>query len=214
MADLSQFAVGNADVSGLDPTFARQLNAFLAASPGIQVYSAYRSPEKQAGLWSRALDKYGSPEAARKWVAPPGRSFHGRGLASDLRFSGQEAIDWAHANAGDYGLNFPLSNENWHIELAGARGNRQPQATPPGGPSSAPPVTGASQSNDANPQPLALAAVTPGADVAQSSSLGRGPGGGLFNAENMTTDAFLHDYFSGINPIRGLVMNKLAGLFA
>src|SRR5690606_28212272 len=31
------------------------------------------------------------------------------------------AREWAHANAPNYGLAFPLGHEPWHVELAGAR---------------------------------------------------------------------------------------------
>lgn len=86
----------------------------------VSVSSGYRSPERQAVLWQNALRKYGSAAAARKWVAPPGKSNHGRGLAADLKYHGisPEAV---HRRAGAYGLHFPLSNENWHVEPISAR---------------------------------------------------------------------------------------------
>jgi hypothetical protein len=55
-------------------------------------------------------------------VAPPGNSQHNHGNAADLGYLSPDALEWAHTNAGKYGLAFPLKNENWHIELAGARG--------------------------------------------------------------------------------------------
>lgn len=141
MVDLSQYltggAAGRADsLSGLNPQFQSALAQMFAAAPQgyLQIKSAYRSPELQAQLWDDALAKYGSPEAARKWVAPPGNSQHNHGSAVDLGFAGPEAIDWAHANAGNYGLAFPLSNENWHLELAGARGGGGAAPAAPGGP--------------------------------------------------------------------------------
>src|SRR5690606_34774935 len=73
-------------------------------------------------LWEQALQKYGSPEKARKWVAPPGRSFHNHGTAADLKFLNDAAKAWVHQNAGQFGLAFPLANEPWHIELHGNRG--------------------------------------------------------------------------------------------
>ncbi|MFI0843975.1 tape measure protein [Mesorhizobium sp. IMUNJ 23232] len=108
-------------VDNLDNDFAERLSAFLAAAPGggITINSGYRSFQRQAELWQAALIKYGSPEAARKWVAPPGRSNHNRGGAADLGFSSSAVATWAHANAADYGLNFRLGNEPWHIESAG-----------------------------------------------------------------------------------------------
>lgn len=115
--------------SGLDQGFASALsNMFAAAPPEIaqhlRITSGFRSPERQAQLWQDALQKYGSPERARKWVAPPGRSNHNHGHAADLKYLDPSATTWAHENAGRFGLAFPLSNENWHIELAGRRGGK------------------------------------------------------------------------------------------
>jgi len=140
VVDLSQFltggAAGRADsLSGLTPQFQSALTQmFAGAPPGLQISSAYRSPELQARLWQDALAKYGSPEAARKWVAPPGNSQHNHGNAVDLAFANDAAREWAHANAANYGLAFPLANENWHLELAGARGGGATPAPAPGTP--------------------------------------------------------------------------------
>jgi hypothetical protein len=129
-----RYAVGGAtrpdSFTGMNPQFRSSLERMFTEAPPdiqsqLQVYSGYRSPERQAELWKNALAKYGSPAAARKWVAPPGNSKHNLGFASDLRFGSDAARQWAHANAAKYGLAFPLSNENWHIELMGARGQKQ-----------------------------------------------------------------------------------------
>jgi hypothetical protein len=104
------------------PQFGSNLQRFIAASPGITVGSGYRDVTRQGQLWQRALAKYGSAAAARKWVAPPGHSFHNKRLAADLQFASPAARQWAHDNAARYGLSFPLGNEAWHVELLGARG--------------------------------------------------------------------------------------------
>ena len=131
--DLSQFAVGGAQrpdsFTGLDPQFLSALQAMIGGAPpeiqqNLRIMSGYRSPEKQAELWQGALQKYGSPEAARKWVAPPGKSFHNKGGAVDLKYASDAARKWAHENAGQFNLHFPLSNEDWHIEMAGSRGGQ------------------------------------------------------------------------------------------
>lgn len=110
-----------AEVKGLNKEFEANLNRLIKDSGGrIRVTSGYRSPERQAQLWAAALKKYGSAAKARKWVAPPGKSNHGRGLAADI--AGDKP--WAHANAHRYGLHFPLANEDWHIEPVGARKKR------------------------------------------------------------------------------------------
>ena len=125
-------------MTGLQGGFNNSLAAMFAAAPPeiqsqLRIMSAYRSPERQAQLWEEALAKYGSPEAARKWVAPPGNSKHNHGQAVDLRFLGDEAKNWVHANAAQYGLHFPMSHEPWHIEPIGSRGGSQSGGNARGG---------------------------------------------------------------------------------
>lgn len=161
--DLTQFLVGGAaarpdSLSGMNPDFQSALAAMFAAAPGgLQIKSGFRSPEVQAQLWDQALAKYGSPEAARKWVAPPGRSQHGHGNAADLGYLSPEAKAWAHANASQFGLAFPLSNEPWHIELASARGQQGP-------------VPG-------TPVPMMAQGATPAPSMAMASVMPAMPGG-------------------------------------
>ena len=107
---------------GMDASFARKLQALIQASGGrVSVFSGYRSKEVQAELWADALAKYGSPDAARMWVAPPGKSNHGHGIAADLGYETDDAQAWVHANAGRFGLTFPMDWEPWHIEPMDAR---------------------------------------------------------------------------------------------
>jgi hypothetical protein len=112
-----------------NPDFGSALARMIAANPGLSVNSGYRSPEEQKVLWEKALVKYGSPEAARKWVAPPGNSYHNKRLAADLGYASPEARKWAHEHAAEFGLAFPLGNEDWHVELASARGGGGAQPT-------------------------------------------------------------------------------------
>ncbi len=103
---------------GLAPLFSQQLQALIAASGGrIRIESGYRSIEQQTRLWNEAVARYGSPEAARKWVAPPGKSNHNHGAAADLAGD----LELAHQLAPQFGLVFPMDYEDWHIELAGQR---------------------------------------------------------------------------------------------
>ncbi len=123
-------------MTNLDPAFASSLAVMFAAAPpdvqqNLRVMSAYRDIARQQQLWDEALAKYGDPEIADNWVAPPGRSNHNHGRAADLRYLDDMAREWAHANAQQFGLAFPLGNEPWHIEPAGARGGQQPAM--PGG---------------------------------------------------------------------------------
>lgn len=131
-------------VDGLTEDFATNLSAMFQDAPpeiraGLQVGSGYRSEERQAQLWEDALKKYGSPEAARKWVAPPGNSQHNHGNAVDIWYNGTrldkapaEVRDWVHANAGKYGLRFPMGHEPWHIEPNGARNGGGATVVPSG----------------------------------------------------------------------------------
>lgn len=137
--DWTQYAVGGAtrpdSFSGMQPEFSSALANLFASAPenvrsGLRVGSGFRSPQRQEQLWQQALQKYGSESAARKWVAPPGRSQHNHGNAADLKYLNDAARQWVHQNAGQFGLAFPLSNENWHIELAGARGGHKHGAAP------------------------------------------------------------------------------------
>lgn len=138
--DFTPYATGGAaarpdSFTGMADPFQQALARMLQDAPAevkLGITSGYRSPEVQAKLWEEALAKYGSPEAARKWVAPPGSSQHNHGNAADLKFMSPEAQEWAHQNAERYGLAFPLSNEAWHVELAGARdGHNHPQSAAP-----------------------------------------------------------------------------------
>lgn len=123
----------NAHVDGLNESFAANLAAMMDDAPpgikeGLGIQSGYRSVERQKELWDNAVAKYGSAAAARKWVAPPGNSYHNHGEAVDLAYNGQSlknapqnVIDWVHQNAGKYGMYFPMGHEPWHIEPMGTR---------------------------------------------------------------------------------------------
>lgn len=98
----------------------RMRRAAGAIGLDIGVTSGTRTRERQQQLFDAAVEKYGSEEAARKWVAPPGTSMHEKGLAADLSF-GPGAREWARANAGRFGLGFPMAHEPWHVEAVEAR---------------------------------------------------------------------------------------------
>jgi LAS superfamily LD-carboxypeptidase LdcB/uncharacterized protein YoxC len=103
----------------LEPEFAANLQAFMAAAPGkISINSGRRTTERQAELYAEALKKYGSAAEARKRVAPPGHSKHEVGGAADLGYESEAVKRWAHANAEAYGLVYRVKGEDWHIELA------------------------------------------------------------------------------------------------
>jgi tape measure domain-containing protein len=109
---------------GLNAEFASNLTAMISAASAqgitLGISSGLRTTERQAELWAGALKKYGSAAAARKWVAPPGHSQHEKGMAADLKATG-DGYRWVAENAERFGLAVPLANERWHVELAGAR---------------------------------------------------------------------------------------------
>jgi hypothetical protein len=113
-------------VNGLANEFSEKLARMIASMPAdlkgaVTINSGFRSIERQQQLWLEALKKYGSPEVARKWVAPPGNSQHNAGNAADLGYKSDAARSWVHQNAGTFGLSFPMSHEPWHVEDAEAR---------------------------------------------------------------------------------------------
>lgn len=129
-------------IDGLNDGFAARIAGLFSSAPenikaGLGIYSGARSVERQAELWQQALVKYGSEAEARKWVAPPGKSMHNHGTAADLSYNGQSlsrapahVVNWLHENAGNFGLKFPLGNENWHIEDGSTRGGVGYQSLP------------------------------------------------------------------------------------
>lgn len=117
-------------VTGLHPQLRSRLEAMFAANPKLRLNSGYRSPAHQQRLWNEAVKKYGSPEAARKWVAPPGKSNHNKGLAADIGPSSE--YDWLKRNAPKFGLD-PYAPEPWHWELSGTRSGEHENWTPGGG---------------------------------------------------------------------------------
>jgi hypothetical protein len=124
--DLGRFLSPDKDKSHLNfnSQFGGNLSGFLSAAEKagrkIGIKSGYRSVARQKQLFDAAVKKYGSVKAARKMVAPPGKSRHNLGIAADLFYGTPEDIEWAHANAKKFGLNFRMPWENWHIEPLGA----------------------------------------------------------------------------------------------
>lgn len=128
MADLSDYLYGNGgqDTDSLDDEFERRLLTMITSMPAhlqnqVLILSAYRSVEHQQRLWNDAVARYGSEAAARRWVAPPGRSNHNHGVAVDLHYVSSAAKRWVHDNAGRFGMRFPMDHEPWHIEPVGVR---------------------------------------------------------------------------------------------
>jgi LAS superfamily LD-carboxypeptidase LdcB len=108
-------------VDGLNPELSAAVDALIKASSGrVYLVSGLRSSDRQAALWAEALKRYGSPEIADNWVAPPGHSMHERGLAVDL--GGDLSLALKLIGQLDLALWRPMSWEPWHFELTGSRG--------------------------------------------------------------------------------------------
>lgn len=78
-------------------------------------YGAWRPYEKQLYFYNCYINQNCNNG---NLAANPGASNHGWGIASDLSYGNNAAIEWAHANAINYGLKFTVSSENWHIAPA------------------------------------------------------------------------------------------------
>lgn len=107
---------------------AEALQAMQAAAKAdgvnLTVTSAFRSDAYQAQLFKKAVAKYGSESAARKWVAPPGKSQHRSGRALDIKLE-KGVHAWLSKNAAKFGFYQPMSWEDWHWTFTGkARGSQ------------------------------------------------------------------------------------------
>ena len=102
----------NADLLG-----ALRRAATDAAGNGVRLYvdSGWRSHAYQEQLLDDAIAKYGSEEAATRWVATPETSAHVKGDAVDIGPS--SAAAWLSAHGAAYALCQIYGNEPWHYEL-------------------------------------------------------------------------------------------------
>ena len=91
--------------------------AIDAADDGVVFFvdSGWRSAAYQEQLLHEAVSKYGSEEAATRWVATPDKSAHVSGDAVDIGPSG--AASWLSEHGAAYGLCRIYGNEPWHYEL-------------------------------------------------------------------------------------------------
>jgi hypothetical protein len=116
--DVPFYAVGDPDTGwgeyggtsfiGMDPSFAARLQAMMDDNPEISITSGYRDGPTQERLHNAGVGQ----------VAPPGQSFHSKGLAADLGPSDQ--FGWIAQNAHKYGLeNAAHLGEPWHVGFPG-----------------------------------------------------------------------------------------------
>lgn len=126
---------GASAIDLLDESFATNLAALIQDAPprireGLQIMSGARTHARQKELFANS-DRSG------RMVARPGHSNHevradGTAKAVDLMWNGltlksgqapKDVIDYVHQNARKYGMYFPMSWEDWHIEPLGTRGS-------------------------------------------------------------------------------------------
>lgn len=107
-------AVGRLDPELLD-ALRRAAKDAEADGVGIRVNSGWRSPDYQRRLLQDAIVKYGSPEAAARWVATAETSAHVLGEAVDV--GPPDAAAWLAEHGAAYGLCQIYANEPWHYEL-------------------------------------------------------------------------------------------------
>ena len=107
--------------------YLRMVTAATKDGVGWGVTSSYRSVRRQRALFDAALKKYGSEAKARKWVAPPGKSNHNKGIAVDIaelysnrkNFKDNPVWQWLTANGPKYKFVQRMSWEPWHWEYTG-----------------------------------------------------------------------------------------------
>ena len=130
---LPQAPTGTGDTAHLDPALLRAVARAQAeasrAGVELSVTSGWRSHADQRALFEAAVAKYGSERAASRWVLPPGRSRHERGLAVDVGPPAGAA--WLERHGVRFGLCRRYDNEPWHFErLAAAKGSACPVREP------------------------------------------------------------------------------------
>ena len=110
-----------AAVSGLDPGLAAAIEAAVAAARRaghtLVVTSGFRTVAEQEALLADAIAEHGATEALR-WVFPPDRSMHVRGLAVDV--GDRRAAEWLDDHGARFGLCRTLGWEWWHFEWRAA----------------------------------------------------------------------------------------------
>ncbi|MEW1660333.1 M15 family metallopeptidase [Streptomyces sp. NPDC093707] len=107
-----------------------QKAAVAARGDGIELFitSGWRSKEYQRDLLKKAVEKYGSLEKAREFVATPEKSAHVSGKAVDI--GPTDADDWLIRKGRRFGLCQAYANEIWHFELLTQPGAACPAPQP------------------------------------------------------------------------------------
>jgi len=116
----------------LRPDLAAATNRAIAAAKAsgftLTVTSGFRSWSTQQDLFDRAVNRYGSPDEARRWVLPPAYSEHVQGRAIDV--GDTKAAAWLDRHGATWGLCRRYANESWHFELLTTPGGTCPAVEP------------------------------------------------------------------------------------
>lgn len=99
---------------GLVAAFEQARVAAARAGRRLTITSGFRTAAEQEALLAEAVEEHGSEAAARRWVFPPDRSMHVRGLAIDV--GDRRAAAWLDAHGAGFGLCRTLAWEWWHFE--------------------------------------------------------------------------------------------------
>lgn len=104
--------------TSLDPGLKRAFTAAVSAAHvhgyALRITSGFRTATEQARMLVEAVEEHGSEEVARRWVFPPDRSMHVRGLAVDV--GDGPAAGWLERHGAAFGLCRTLGWEWWHFE--------------------------------------------------------------------------------------------------
>lgn len=109
---------GHTTATGLEPglvaAFGQARRAAADAGHTLTINSGFRTPSRQRELLEEAIERYGSREAALRWVFEPDVSMHVQGLAVDV--GDRPAARWLDGNGDRFGLCRTLAWEWWHFE--------------------------------------------------------------------------------------------------
>jgi D-alanyl-D-alanine carboxypeptidase len=109
---------------GAADAFNRMVAAAAADGVTIQASSTYRDYERQLHLWNTSTRPLSE---RRRWVAYPGGSNHGWGLAFDegtiyRQHEAAPQYQWLRQHGMEYGFYQRMAHETWHWEYTGAPG--------------------------------------------------------------------------------------------
>jgi D-alanyl-D-alanine carboxypeptidase len=88
-----------------------------AEKNGVQlcVQDGKRSVGQQEGEFTEAVRRFGTPELAARYVLPPEKSMHVKGIAVDVQ--PLASAGWVEEHGGALGWCRRYENEEWHFEF-------------------------------------------------------------------------------------------------